>query len=898
MTDLPTTALRRRPFDPALRAAALAIAAGLAMTCAVFAQDAQPAQGEEQPGYEDRGRDMAGEKPETPPAPSPDSAGPGEAGAANSPIRRAWSQIRGGQTEEPSTPAGGAQPRRLEIQENDAAAAAAPEELAPPLPDDVFTIETVGEPVQVGSLVDWVSKRLNINIFSDPGVADRTVTFNGPMHIKAAELLDFLSLIVEQQGFALTREREGWYVIRPAGQVAFNLGAGDLATTRIIPTPLLRPTALKVAVDAALASRGGGGGDASASNRIAYLDELGIIIITDTPRGLRSVEEIVKAVIGEARAQTFHRIDVVHINADLARSKVIELNGASSTTRGSAQRGNNQPIGQPAVATTSATLTNLPDRIFLDSESNALIFRGSAAEAQELTALVNAIDTPSKLIPKRYPAGPASPAICAYGERRGLGAVTTGPATGGSQFGGNSSFNNRASLGGQQGQFGTGTGSGFVLENSQEAFVYFGTAEQHEQVEALVESFADQARLARVVVEFYPLKHANAEEVAELLNAIVQDTSQQFGDSPFLPRGFGAQRVTQTAPTEEGGETTTTTIGGDGVGVSLTPSENISIQPDAARNQVVIKAPIRQQAEFASIVAQLDIRQPQVFIEAKVVSVITDDNFEFGLDWAATIDTANGTLNLFSNFGLQNMVGVAAGAPTAIGVFDGTDVDVVLNALSRVGETRILSTPRILVRDNGEAELNSTQERPYASTTQNAGTAVTSQGGTVEAGTKLTVSPQISSGGLVNLELSVELSDFIGEGTDGLQPPKQQELYTTTVSLPSDSTLIIGGLTFDRKADSVDKVPLLGDIPIIGQAFRNTSVITRKTTVFVFIRPVILRDESMTDLRLLTKGPLKDTGLDSDTPELQPERIPIRSGSLGSSLDRPLRLSPDTNDPS
>ncbi len=895
MTDLPTTALLRRPLEPALRAAAVALAAGLAMTCATFAQDAQPAQGEEQPGYEDRGRDMAGEKPEQPPASSPDSAGPGDAGAANSPIRRAWSQIRGGQTEEPAAPAGGAQPRRLEIPA-DQAAAPAPEELTPPQPEDVFTIETVGEPVQIGSLVDWVSKRLNINIFSDPGVADRTVTFNGPMHIKAAELLDFLSLLVEQQGFALTREREGWYVIRPAGQVPFNLGAGDLATTRIIPTPLLRPSALKVAVDAALSSRGGG--DASASNRIAYLDELGIIIITDTPRGLRSVEEIVKAVIGEARAQTFHRIDVVHINADLARSKVIELNGASSTSNRSAQRGNNQPIGQPAVATTSSTLTNLPDRIFLDSESNALIFRGSAAEAIELTALVNAIDTPSKLIPKRYPAGPASPAICAYGERRGLGAVTTGPATGGSQFGGASSFNNRASLGGQQGQFGTGTGSGFVLENSQEAFVYFGTAEQHEQVEALVESFADQARLARVVVEFYPLKHADAEEVAELLNAIVQDTTQQFGDSPFLPQTAAARRFTPDNPGDESGESTTTTIGGDGVGVSLTPSENVSIQPDAARNQVVIKAPIRQQAEFASIVAQLDIRQPQVFIEAKVVSVITDDNFEFGVDWATTIDVANGTLDLFSNFGLQRVVGAAAGAPTAIGVYDGDDVDVVLNALSTVGETRILSTPRILVRDNGEAELNSTQERPYASTTQNAGTAVTSQGGTVEAGTKLTVSPQISSGGLVNLELTVELSDFIGEGEDGLQPPKQKEIYTTTVSLPSDSTLIIGGLTFDRKNDTVDKVPLLGDIPIIGQAFRNTSTITRKTTVFVFIRPVILRDESMTDLRLLTKGPLKDTGLDNDTPELQPERIPIRSGSLGSSFDRPLRLRPDTNDPS
>ncbi|MBL0921319.1 MAG: hypothetical protein IBJ10_04225 [Phycisphaerales bacterium] len=880
------------------RGAWIALAAGLAMTCAVFAQDAQPSQGEEQPGADERGRDLAGEKPQQPPAPTPEGGPAPQEGS--SPLRRAWSQIRGGQGEQDAArpEQGGVAPRRLEVPPEAPERPGNVTELTAPAPEDVFTIETVGEPVQIGSLVDWVSKRLNINIFSDPGVADRTVTFNGPMRIRADELLDFLSLLVEQQGFALTREREGWYVIRPAGQVAFNLGDGALATTRIIPTPLLRPTALKVAVDAALSSRGAS--DGAASNRIAYIDELGIIIITDTPRGLRSVEEIVKAVIAEARSQSFHRIEVAHINAELARAKVIELNGAQAMGSRQAQRGNNQPIGQPAVASpTTASLTNLPDRIFLDSESNALIFRGTASEAAELGTLVMAIDTPSRLIPKRYPAGPASPAICAYGERRGLGTVTSGPSTGGSQFGQSGSFNNRGFAGaGLQQQQGSASGSGFVLEDNQEAFVYFGTAEQHEQVAALVESFADQARLARVVVEFYPLRHADAEEVAELLNAIVQDTTQQFGQSPFLPQGAGARRVTQTTPDAEGGATVTT-VEGDGVGVSLTPSENISIQGDISRNQIVIKAPIRQQAEFASIISQLDIRQPQVFIEAKVVSVDTDDDFQFGVDWRAAIDTSVGAINLFSNFGLINNIPTPAGVgPTAIGVVDGTDVDVVLNALSTVGETRILSTPRILVRDNGEAELNSTREEPYATTTQNAGTAVTGQGGTAEAGTKLTVKPQISAGGLVNLDVQIELSSFVGQGSDGLQPPKQKETYSTIVSLPSDSTLIIGGLTFDRKRDEVEKVPLLGDIPIIGQAFRNTTMTRRRTTVFVFIRPVILRDESMTDLRLLTRGPIKEAGIEGDTPDLEPERIPIRSGSLGSSSDRPVRLGRRDDDPS
>jgi type II secretory pathway component GspD/PulD (secretin) len=118
------------------------------------------------------------------------------------------------------------------------------------------------------------------------------------------------------------------------------------------------------------------------------------------------------------------------------------------------------------------------------------------------------------------------------------------------------------------------------------------------------------------------------------------------------------------------------------------------------------------------------------------------------------------------------------------------------------------------------------------------------------------------------------------------------------VTLPSDSTLIIGGLTFNRDVEAVEKVPFLGDLPIIGEAFRQTEQQSTQTTVFVFIRPVIVRDEAMTDLRLLTEGPRKALGLPGDTPELEPERIPIRSGSLGSSGARPDRPRREVNDPS
>ncbi len=878
---------RRLPLDLSAPALCLALIAGLPLGLPAAAQDSQPPQGEEQPG-DPREPDRAGEVP--PPE--------------DSPLRRAWSQFRGAEDPQPgeATPIEDdtrAQPRRVGIQaEQPPATTEQPVDLEPPAPDEVFTIDLVGEPVQLGSLIDLISNRLRINIFSDPGVMDRSVTFNGPMRIEARNLLDFLSLLVEQQGFALTREREGWYVIRPAGEVAFNLEDGDLATTRIIPTPLLRPSALKTAIDAALASRAQA---SNVANRIAYIDELGIIIITDTPRGLRSVEQVVNAVVAEAMAQKHFRIEIKHIHADLARSKIIELNGAQSTRTTQGQTRNpNQPIAQGPVATPSGALTNLTERLILDD--NALIFRGTEQEYAALRALIEAVDTPSKLIAKRYPAGPASPAICSYGERRGLGPVTTGPSTSGGQQGfTGGSFNQRQFAANQQ--QGSSTGAGFVIEDNQEAFVYFGTEEQHAQVAELVEAFADQARLARVVVEFYPLRHADAEDVADLLNSIVQDTSQQFGESPFLPSPTGSRRNNrvqeEAPPVASEVPSLDNTSGGDSgeQGVSLTPSENLSIQPDISRNQVIIKAPIRQQAEFANIIQRLDVRRPQVYIEAKIVSVTTTDRFRFGVDW----DVAIGSTRFFTNFGLLSLPVQAPGVndPTLVGVIDSGDAEVVINALASVGETRILSSPRILVKDNEEAEILSTREEPYSSTTQNAGTAVTAQGGVAEAGTTLTVTPQISEGGLVNLEFAIELSDFdLAQQQTGLQPPKQKDEYNSVVTLPSDSTLIIGGLTFNREADSVEKIPLLGDLPIIGQAFRQQSSVNVQTTVFVFIRPVIVRDEAMTDLRLLTEGPRKIIGLPGDTPDLEPERIPIRSGSLGSSYDRPVRVRTRANDPS
>ncbi|TVQ61538.1 MAG: hypothetical protein EA379_06280 [Phycisphaerales bacterium] len=739
------------------------------------------------------------------------------------------------------------------------------------------------EPIELSSLIDWVSNRLQVNILSDPSIAGRMVKFNGPMRVRPDELLDLLSLLVEQQGFALTQEREGWYVIRSAGEIALNLAEGDFTTTRIIATPMLRPSALRPPIETALAGRTG------AAGRISYVDELGIIIATDTPRGLRAVESVVDAIISEQLRQGLHRFEILHISADLARSKIIELNGggagAGRTTQARAQTGQQQTGGSPSA---SGGLSNLGDRLFIDAESNSIIFRGARDESVQVGVLLEVIDVPSRLVAKRYPAGPASPAITSYGERRGLG-PTTSTQTGGAQMG-SQQLGFRAPQRAGAGQTGESmSGSGFVLEDSLEAFVYFGTEAQHAQVQQLVDAFAEHARQARVVVEIYKLRHANAEDVADLLLNLVEDRTQdQFGVSPFLPQTGSARRpFTPPQPTAEGADAPPPVGNGDGESISFTPAEQVSITADISRNQVIIKAPARQQAEFKSIVEKLDVRRPQVYIEAKIVSVTTRDDFTFAVESQFT----PGQSVLFTNFGLTT-AGEGSDATDRRNVSTGLSgltaaiikndyVPIVINALQRVGDTRIVSNPQLLVNDNEEAELISVREEPFSQTSQGGDTTITSQGGVAEAGTTLTITPRISDAGMLNLEYAVELSSFDGTSPGGgLQPPKQKENYRSIVTLPSDSTMVIGGLSMERSAQNVSKVPFLGDIPIIGELFRSTSRQTMQSTIYVFIRPVIMRDANFGDLRLITQGPMEISGIADDPPSLEPARIPVHAGSI------------------
>jgi type II secretory pathway component GspD/PulD (secretin) len=450
--------------------------------------------------------------------------------------------------------------------------------------------------------------------------------------------------------------------------------------------------------------------------------------------------------------------------------------------------------------------------------------------------------------------------------------------------------------------------SGFTVDPESGSVIYYGTETQHARVQALMEQFKLTAIGEDIEIKTYKLLYAKAEAgddeargVVDILIELLETPGERTTQSPFLPAGRGAQRDTGTSdpsldlaadappPTE-------------GATRLLATQDNTIIVADPARNQIIIKAPRKAQAQFAEIIAKLDQKQPQVNIEVQIVSVTTTDNF----NWEADVQLNFGQFSWFSGFGAS----IAEGAGTTTldprtlpavtpglttGWIKSDYLPIAINTLATIGDTRVLSKPSLLVNDNQEATFQSVRTEPFSSASQGTATTIVSQGGTVDAGTTLRVVPRISEGGDITIEFEVELSDFTGTGTGGLQPPKQTESYQSYVTLPSDSTIVVGGFKLKRDSTTENKIPLLGDIPLLGNLFKNYNKSERHATIYVFITPTIMRDPLGEDLRLATRGPMEEVEIDPDVPDMDPAVIPISPrGDVDASPMRTLDPPPST----
>jgi type II secretory pathway component GspD/PulD (secretin) len=326
---------------------------------------------------------------------------------------------------------------------------------------------------------------------------------------------------------------------------------------------------------------------------------------------------------------------------------------------------------------------------------------------------------------------------------------------------------------------------------------------------------------------------------------------------------------------------TNASSGSEGPAVTSVRGKNATVAADANSNSIIVVAPPPVQQMYADLIKRLDERRPQVQIECTIVTLDTSNGFTFGVDIAKLGGSDGNQILALSSFGVST-VDPKTGRLTPVAAPGGTFAllsphiaDIVINALATSSRARFLSAPQLLVNDNGKGKLESVAQEPFAvildaSSTQS----LTSLGGLASAGTSITVEPHISEADYLQLGYSIELSNFTGTASNGLPPPSQKNAVDSSVTIPDGYTIVVGGLTTKNNSANNSSIPILGQIPFLRWLFGTQSNNVTDSTLFVFIRPVILRDDKFEDLKYISGRSAKSAELPPDFPLSHP--VPMR----------------------
>ncbi|MBL0919491.1 MAG: type II secretion system secretin GspD [Hydrogenophaga sp.] len=360
------------------------------------------------------------------------------------------------------------------------------------------------------------------------------------------------------------------------------------------------------------------------------------------------------------------------------------------------------------------------------------------------------------------------------------------------------------------------------------------------------------------------LKNADAVALATTLRAAIAASEGGGGGGGAASSLGGGVASAARAPAMNltGNNGGSASVAATPVSPSAQPSTGGMIQADPATNSLIITAPEPLYRQLRAVIDQLDSRRAQVYVESLIAEVNDDKAAEFGIQWqgasGSSGDRVIGLLGTNFGEGGRNIFNLAQGetAPATglnIGLARRTGGVYVLGFLARFlqenGAGNILSTPNLLTLDNEEAKIVIGQNVPFVTgqftnTGSNNGSVNPFQ--TIErkdVGITLRVKPQISENGTIKMTIYQEVSSVAPQSVNsstGLITNLRS--IESTVLVNDGAIVVLGGLLQDEFASNQDKVPGLGDVPVLGTLFRSETRSRRKTNLMVFLRPVVLRD--------------------------------------------------------
>jgi general secretion pathway protein D len=303
-------------------------------------------------------------------------------------------------------------------------------------------------------------------------------------------------------------------------------------------------------------------------------------------------------------------------------------------------------------------------------------------------------------------------------------------------------------------------------------------------------------------------------------------------------------------------------------GGKIESREPLQITADESTNSLIVVASSQYYRIIEDMIGKLDVAREQVLVECQIIEVSEDVLQEIGVDWATLDEAVANSVRGFAFTNLGPMIEAASGdlEGLAIGVHKEVGgqatIGAVLKALERHTGVNILSTPQILTSNHQEATIVVADNVPYVRdsriTELDPATPTTIQTYDFkDVGIELKVTPHISPGNLVRLDVDASFSKLVPSAAtgeiEGDTPTTATRDVNTVITIPNDVTVVIGGLIRDDKSTTVKKVPLFGDLPLIGGLFRVDGDRTEKTNLLLFITPHVLTNqealEKITELK-------------------------------------------------
>ncbi|MFL5258598.1 MAG: type II secretion system secretin GspD [Hyphomicrobiales bacterium] len=347
----------------------------------------------------------------------------------------------------------------------------------------------------------------------------------------------------------------------------------------------------------------------------------------------------------------------------------------------------------------------------------------------------------------------------------------------------------------------------------------------------------------------YNVQNRTASELAKVLQSVYRTEAggRVAVESAVAPK---LEPVAVEAPAQgdvpDRTATTAPAPAGDDSGPVLSSDEQnagVRLVADDSNNSLLVVSTDAEFERMLEVLQDIDSMPNQVLLEAVIAEVSLDDDLKFGVRWAFGGDNDSGT------FSDANDGAVTSVFPGFSYFLKADGIKIALNAISSVTDVKVLSAPSLVVLDNRTAVLQVGDQVPIvtqqATSVDTPGAPLVSNVELKDTGVILSVTPRVNDSGRVILEIQQEVSSVVRTTTSGIDSPTiRQRKVKTSVVVSDGEALALGGLIQERETTNRSKVPILGDVPLLGNAFRSKGNAVNRTELIIFIRPRVIRDLS------------------------------------------------------